>query len=124
MENERASARARGARGPGEAPRLSLSAGYLFSFLVVIASSQPSSPLALEGHAWQTGRTANLRALGFLSLGYPAGPRAPWALWRARPPRRWLRALLGRAGWEGPCGQGSWFVGGRDGLLRADSMYF
>lgn len=70
--------RARGARGLGEAPQLSLSAGYLFSFLVAMTGSQPSSPFPLEGHASQTGPTANLGALGFLFWGNPTGPRAPW----------------------------------------------
>lgn len=82
---------------------------------MVIAGSQPSSSFALEGHAWQIGPIANLRALGFLSFGYPAGPRAPWALvagLTARPlaagspgPRG-----VGRSLWPGflVCGQPGW----------------
>lgn len=116
------SERARGARGPGEAPRLSLSAGYLFGFLVVIASAQPSSPFALEGHACQTGPIANLRAPGFLSPLATAQGRGRCGGLDC--PARWLRTLPGRAGWGGPCGRGSWFVGSQDGLFRADLLCF
>lgn len=104
---------------------------------MLIARSEPSSPLALEGHACQTGPTADLGPLGFLSLGHPAGPRAPWAPWRARlpgalatgspGPRRLGRPLrpglwvCGQPGWPPPSGLDA-FLGNFGALgLRAGS---